>query len=159
LTTNDVAKDTILLRLWRKQRNRERWRVWIRSETGRVNMGGQNGNPPCCLNGHVVVVCIIKSESTVVSSNWKMLCHEWRRFCFYFKTQAHGFVWFCFVFMIFNNLVFVMCVCVCASATHNKHNTRMDFNLSYPYWKLAWRWWMDVMYVWKGDRHFVQQIF
>jgi hypothetical protein len=72
----------------------------------------------------MLLFCIIKSESTVVSSNWKMLCHEWRRFCFYFKTQAHGFVWFCFVFMIFNNLVFVMCVCVCVQVQHITNTTQ-----------------------------------
>jgi hypothetical protein len=60
----------------------------------------------------MLLFCIIKSESTVVSSNWKMLCHhEWRKICLYLKTQAR--VWFVSMFI----WVFVMCVCVCASAT------------------------------------------
>ena len=54
LTTNNVAKDTIVIII--RSSWTERSGEWIRrSETGRVEMGGQNGNSPprCFFNGHL----------------------------------------------------------------------------------------------------------
>lgn len=97
LTTNNVAKDTILIIIiigigtsWTKRSGE-----WIRrSEMGRVEMGGQNGNssPRCFFNGHIFLLRVVGLKSET------MLRHVWN------KKQRPRTLWFvCFFVMCAQN--------------------------------------------------------